>query len=446
MTKQSFFEKVTPELINYSAKDVFVLEIIQQEQYRQLTNASMLQVAEIEFKLVPLLVDIELTGIKIDTKKWEEIIAEASLNKEKILTEINKIVTVKENNLFSESSININSPKVLKQIFSNFGIEISDTSERTLKAIDHPIAQKLLEYRTYEKQLTSFGKEFLKHINIVTGRIHPAFQQIGADTGRFSCTKPNLQQIPAKFKKYRECFITEQDYSILACDYSQQELRILASLSGDPKFIQFYKDGVDLHAATASLMFDIPIDKVEKDTHRRIAKNINFGLVYGQGAKRLAETIGKTTEEAEALINKYFSQFTYIKEWLSKASQEAIINGYSKTMYGRKRYYNLPTESSPDRNELLSRIGRRGKNTPIQGTASDMMKIALIGIHEYLQSKSLLARIINVVHDEVVLEVKNDIAQTVAEEVKNIMVHAGESLINNVPITAEYGIHEFWQH
>ncbi|PIY17678.1 DNA polymerase I [Candidatus Dojkabacteria bacterium CG_4_10_14_3_um_filter_Dojkabacteria_WS6_41_9] len=256
-----------------------------------------------------------------------------------------------------------------------------------------------------------------------TSRVHPSFQQIGADTGRFSCNKPNLQQIPVN-EAYRKCFCAPQGRKIIACDYSQQELRILASLSGDPKFIKFYEDGVDLHTATASMMFNIPMEQVEKDKHRKIAKTINFGLAYGQGAKNLGETIGVDEQEATRMIDKYFAQFTYIRDWLEQAAVNAQRNGYLKTLLNRKRFYEIPEKWDRDYRRIMSSIGRKGKNTPIQGIGVDMIKMALVKIHQRLQEQKLDAFLINVVHDEIVVEASERDAVKVGKIVKEAMEEA----------------------
>jgi len=404
-----------------------VLPLIYRRQKWELQNNELTQLADLEFDVCKVVAEMELRGIYVNVWAWREIIVSCELQKKQVVDEISELLGGKSKAtltfVFEEPAINLNSTKVLKQIFSSFGITVSSTGDAELAKISHPLAELLRKYRKYEKQLSSFGESFLAMIRHETSRVHPSFQQIGADTGRFSCNKPNLQQIPVN-EAYRKCFCAPQGRKIIACDYSQQELRILASLSGDPKFIKFYEDGVDLHTATASMMFNIPMEQVEKDKHRKIAKTINFGLAYGQGAKNLGETIGVDEQEATRMIDKYFAQFTYIRDWLEQAAVNAQRNGYLKTLLNRKRFYEIPEKWDRDYRRIMSSIGRKGKNTPIQGIGVDMIKMALVKIHQRLQEQKLDAFLINVVHDEIVVEASERDAVKVGKIVKEAMEEA----------------------
>ena len=427
MTIETFDQKVTSEMLEYSARDVQVLPLIYRRQKWELQNNELTQLADLEFDVCKVVAEMELRGIYVNVWAWREIIVSCELQKKQVVDEISELLGGKSKAtltfVFEEPAINLNSTKVLKQIFSSFGITVSSTGDAELAKISHPLAELLRKYRKYEKQLSSFGESFLAMIRHETSRVHPSFQQIGADTGRFSCNKPNLQQIPVN-EAYRKCFCAPQGRKIIACDYSQQELRILASLSGDPKFIKFYEDGVDLHTATASMMFNIPMEQVEKDKHRKIAKTINFGLAYGQGAKNLGETIGVDEQEATRMIDKYFAQFTYIRDWLEQAAVNAQRNGYLKTLLNRKRFYEIPEKWDRDYRRIMSSIGRKGKNTPIQGIGVDMIKMALVKIHQRLQEQKLDAFLINVVHDEIVVEASERDAVKVGKIVKEAMEEA----------------------
>jgi len=447
MTLSTFDERISKDLIEYSAKDVQLLPLIYEKQKWKLEDSELTDIAELEFKVCKVVSEMELKGVYVDAQAWKKIIKNCELQSKRIQEEINKLLLSEGlgNGLFEDLSINLNSTKVLKEIFSKLGIEILATGDADLALVDHPLAGLLREYRKYEKQLSSFGDSFLALIRKETGRIYPSFQQIGADTGRFSCNNPNLQQVPAD-EEYRKCFCAPKGRKIISCDYSQQELRILASLSGDPKFIKFYEDGIDLHTATASMMFNIPMEKVEKETHRKIAKTINFGLAYGQGAKKLGVTIGVDEEEAKKMIEKYFSQFTYIRDWLNNAALEAQRLGYSKTLMRRKRFYIIPEKSNPDYKQLMSAIGRKGKNTPIQGSGVDMIKLVLVKIFNRLKEAKLDAFLINVVHDEIIAEASEEDAEMAADIIKEAMIEAGKELAPNVPILAEEGIGEYWKH
>jgi DNA polymerase-1 len=273
-----------------------------------------------------------------------------------------------------------------------------------------------------------------------TGRIHPDFNQIGADTGRFSCTNPNIQQIPAT-SDFRQCFIPAPGYKLVTCDYSQAELRILAQLSQDPAFVEAFQSGGDLHRLTASQMFQVPPDLVDKK-QRSAAKVINFGLAYGRGPAALGVQLGVSTEEAKSLIDQYFKAYAGIQRWLDHAGKEAVRKGYSITLLGRKRYYAPLDTHDPDYNKKRASIERQGKNSPIQGANADMTKLALIGLHEALQGYD--ARVVNTVHDEIVVEAKEDQAEAVCTIVEHEMVKAGQQLLTLVPVVADAKIADFW--
>jgi hypothetical protein len=280
---------------------------------------------------------------------------------------------VPQQSLFGGPAINLNSNSQLLETFGRMGLDLPDTMEATLLRYDHPAIKKLLEYRSHEKTISAFGEKLLELIHAKTGRIHPDFNQLGADTGRFSCTNPNVQQIPAT-SDFRSCFVAPEGYKLITCDYSQAELRILAQLSEDPAFIDAFCSGGDLHTLTASQMFQIPPDQVAKP-QRSAAKVINFGLAYGRGPAALGGQLGVSTEEAKRLIDQYFKAYAGIGRWLDKAARDAVRKGYSITMLGRKRYYRELDSSDPDYNRQRASVERQGKNSPIQGCLPGHIRI-----------------------------------------------------------------------
>jgi DNA polymerase-1 len=339
----------------------------------------------------------------------------------------------------------LNSGTQLMEAFATLGVDLPDTMEASLVKFDHPAVAKLLEYRQHEKTLSAFGENVLGLINPKTGRIHPSFQQYGADTGRFSCTRPNVQQIPAT-SDFRKCFIAAPGYKLVTCDYSQAELRILAELSGDEAFVSAFKSGQDLHTLTASQMFGVPVDQVQK-SQRSAAKAINFGLAYGMGPGGLAPRLGVSLDESKALISKYFAAYPGVQRWLDKAAKDSVRLGYSVTPLGRKRFYNMPDESLKRTNEdewrkQISAIERQGKNSPIQGSNADMTKLALINLRTALRGWD--ARTVNTVHDEIVVEAREDQAEEVKHIVEKAMIEAGEALLKEVPIMADASIADYW--
>jgi hypothetical protein len=260
-----------------------------------------------------------------------------------------------------------------------------------------------------------------------------------------NCTRPNVQQIPAT-SDFRKCFVAAPGYRLVTSDYSQAELRILAELSGDPAFVGAFRSGQDLHTLTASQMFGVPVDQVQKP-QRSAAKAINFGLAYGMGPGGLAPRLGVTLDEAKDLISKYFKAYPGVQRWLDKAGRDAVRTGYSITPLGRKRFYTLPDESLKRNNEdewrkQIAAIERQGKNSPIQGCNADMTKLALINLRAALNGWD--ARTVNTVHDEIVVEVREDQAEEVKHIVEHAMVSAGEAILKDVPIVAEAAVADYW--
>ncbi|HEX8217732.1 MAG TPA: DNA polymerase [Chloroflexia bacterium] len=564
------------EQLHYAARDAFIMIPIWRLQKQELKKHRLEDVADLEFRCIAAVGDLELAGVQIDTVKWRKIIEDVALHRERTAVELSEMLqpATMQATMFGIPSINLNSSTQLMEVFSKLGVDLPDTSEATLSKFNHPAVAKLLEYRSHEKTLSAFGENVLGLINPKTGRIHPDFNQHGADTGRFSCTRPNVQQIPAT-SDFRKCFVASEGYKLITCvaegtrvlttrglipieqvvvgdqaiqedgstrlvqrvlnqgekptlrlrtalgyelvatpehrvrilnadgdylweevgrlqeastvaikigsssafegakvrqlthrsgisrttnqllantrnrgsvvtaaiaervrvaspeaashlglhhlldnsmlfdrivevsqagvqrvydltiegtstyltqgfvshncDYSQAELRILAELSGDPGFVGAFQSGDDLHSLTASQMFGVPLAQVQK-SQRSAAKAINFGLAYGMGPGGLAPRLGVTLDEAKELIARYFKAYPGVQQWLEKAGRDAVRNGYSITMLGRKRFYNIPDEGLKKINEdewrkQIAAIERQGKNSPIQGCVSGDTRI-----------------------------------------------------------------------
>jgi DNA polymerase I-like protein with 3'-5' exonuclease and polymerase domains len=438
---------LAPEQLHYAARDAFIMIPIYRLQQIELKKHKLLQVAELEFRCIAAVGDMELAGVQIDVERWRKIIADVAVQRDKSQEELSELLAPAsmQATMFGVPSINLNSNMQLIDAFAKLGVELPDTMEATLLKYNHPAVTKLLEYRGHEKTLSAFGENVLSLINPKTGRIHPDFNQYGADTGRFSCTKPNIQQIPAT-SDFRKCFIAAEGYKLVTCDYSQAELRILAELSQDVAFVEAFRSGQDLHTLTASQMFGVPVDQVQKP-QRSAAKAINFGLAYGMGPGGLAPRLGVTLDEAKELINRYFKAYPGIQRWLDKAGKDAVRLGYSATPLGRKRFYNMPDESLKRFNEdewrrQIAAIERQGKNTPIQGSNADMTKLALINLRAALQGWD--ARTVNTVHDEIVVEARVDQAEEVKHIVEGAMIGAGQAILKDVPIVADASLADYW--
>jgi DNA polymerase-1 len=443
--RTSFIDKTgefSHDQLRYAARDALVLFTIYAQQREKLKQEKMLEVALLEFKTVIAVSEMELAGCLIDQGRWRKIIDSAQAERDRSAHELGALLAdaIPQQSLFGGPAINLNSNTQLLETFGRMGLDLPDTMEATLQKHDHPAIKKLLEYRGFEKMLSAFGEKFLDLIHPTTGRIHPDFNQIGADTGRFSCTNPNVQQIPAT-SDFRACFVAAPGYKLITCDYSQAELRILAQLSEDPAFVEAFQSGGDLHQLTASQMYQVPPDLVDKK-QRGAAKVINFGLAYGRGPAALGVQLGVSTDGAKKLIDQYFKAYSGIQRWLDKAGRDAVRRGYSVTLYGRKRYYAELDDRDPEYNKKRASIERQGKNSPIQGANADMTKLALVGLNEALQGYD--ARVVNTVHDEIVVEARAEQAEAVCKIVEHEMVKAGAKIITLVPVVADAKIADYW--
>jgi len=441
----------SPKHLKYAASDILMLFPIFEKQLEKIRKEELTKTAQLEFAVMPVVAEMEIKGSHIDVPKWRANLEELKKKRDELAIQIQEAIRpfypTEQMDLFGRAVdvININSQQQLMDLFNNkLHLNMPATGEEYLSQADHPVAKMMLEYRGVEKLISAFGENLLAKIHPKTGRLHPDFMQLGADTGRFSCSSPNLQQIP-KESTFRSCFTAPEGYKLVTADYSQVELRILAEASLDPVMLKAYDEGLDLHQYTASKMFNIPFDEVTKQ-QRSNAKSINFGLMYGRGASSLAAQIGCSVEEGKTLLDSYFASYKGVKMWLDKVAKDAVSRGYSVTLGGRKRWYNIPDLSDPMYEKLVANIGRQGKNTPIQGTSADITKYALVFIHKKIKELGIDAAIIHTVHDEIVVEVRQDQAEAWKEFQQAEMMRAGQVLLKRVPVTAEAAISDVWEH
>lgn len=399
---------------------------------------------EVETPLIPVLTDMEFEGVKVDTdflKQYSNEIAQ-------------DIVALKDEILSTCGvQFNIDSPKQLGDVlFEKMGIKYPgkktksgqySTDEETLQKLagEHPIVEKLLDYREFTKLKSTYVDALPNLINPKTYRLHTTFNQAIAATGRLSSVNPNLQNIPIKTergKKIRKAFIQkDENHTILSADYSQIELRIVASISEDENMIDAFKKNLDIHAATAANVFSVALDEVTSEM-RRQAKMVNFGIIYGISAFGLAQRLGISRTEAAALIEQYFIKYSGIKKYMDDTIQFAREHGYVETLLGRRRYLrdinagNWTIRGFAERNAI---------NAPIQGTAADMIKVAMINIHQQLSAQKMQSKMILQVHDELLFDVylpeKEEIQQIVVSEMKN-------ALPLQVPIEVSAGFGNNW--
>jgi DNA polymerase-1 len=304
----------------------------------------------------------------------------------------------------------------------------------------HPIIDKITEFRELAKLKNTYVDALPELAEPNANRIHTSFNQTITATGRLSSSDPNLQNIPIRTplgNEIRKAFISGRGQRFISIDYSQVELRVIASLANDPVMIDTFKRNEDIHARTASAIHGVPLEQVTKEL-RRTAKEVNFGVIYGLGSTGLAERQGISREQAKAFIEKYFSTYAKIKEWIDQTKQFAAERGYVETLFGRRRY--LPEIQSPNP-MLRAQAERVAVNMPVQGTAADLMKIAMLSVAEQLPKKFPKARMLLQVHDELVLEAPATEAEAVGEFVRATMEGVAQL---RVPITAEAEIGKNW--
>ncbi len=396
----------------------------------------------IESPLIKILADMEYTGINVD----KEYLHELSNKWQKKLD----IITHKVYNLAGEE-FNLNSPKQLGVIlFEKIGLPVIkktktgySTGINVLERLKdkHEIIPLIMDYRHWSKLISTYTEALPPLINSKTGRIHTSFNQMVTATGRLSSTDPNLQNIPIRTeegRQIRKAFIpTGEDWLLLAADYSQVELRVLAEISNDKELKSAFKEGLDIHTETASKIFAVSAEDVTANM-RRHAKVINFGIAYGMSSYGLSRDLNISRDEAAEYIEKYFERFSAVKKYMEAVKKQAREKGYVKTMFNRRRY--IPDIKS--RNYHKRKYAERAAiNTPIQGTAADIMKMAMIDLYKAINDSKLEARLLLQVHDEIVLEVKKDYLIQIAALVKDKM----ENTVNlNVPLIVDIQVGDNW--
>jgi DNA polymerase-1 len=435
-----FSQVKTEKLFNYSCEDAdFTFRLVKKLK-PLLKEKSLLKLfEEIEMPLVPVLVKMENNGIKLNKKILEEM--------EKKISKTIKNLENKIHDLAGEY-FNINSTKQLKIIlFEKLDLPkelvkktktgLSTAADELKKLKDyHPIIPLLLEYRELVKLKSTYIDALPELINKKTNRIHTSFNQTITATGRLSSTEPNLQNIPIKSelgRGIRKAFVAEKGNKLLALDYSQIELRLAAHLSSDEKMIKAFKNKEDIHTATAAQINRVEIKDVTKQM-RREAKAVNFGILYGQGPHGLAQSADMNYFKAKEFIDKYFEIYGGVKKYIANSQESARNTGYAETMFGRRRY--LP-EINSSVGMLRKGAERMAVNTPLQGTAADMIKVAMIKINKELPDSKMLIQ----VHDELIFEVKKEEISKFAPKIKNIMENV---LKLKVPIIVDIKTGDNW--
>ena len=425
----------------YAAKDAELMLPLFEKLTAGLRELGLEEVAALEFECILPMAAMELAGMALDADCWRALVVNLERAHDVLSDQLRRELAagVLQLNLFGEPpNINLDSPTQVTDALANMGIKVEGTRSWQLQLLakDHPAVEKLLEYRSVQKLLSSYGLALLDHINPATGRIHADFRQMGATGGRMSCSDPNLQQVP-NTPEYRSCFRAPSGRKLVIADYSQIELRILADWSQDTALVKALLSGEDLHCVTASQMLGIPLEEVSKD-QRAAAKQLNYGIMYGLGAQGLGARIGCPLDEAEGLLRKYFEAYSGVAAFLRDAADRAVGDRESRTRSGRLIYFNF---DASDRSQVGS-IQRLGKNAPIQGSSADIIKRALALLYEAL--KPLDADIVNCIHDEIVVEASEAHAEECASILDREMVAAAREFISSVPVTVDIAIGDTW--
>ncbi len=427
--------------LEYAALDAMVVLTLHGKIAERLREMELEYVAQLEFNSIVPIAAMELAGVYLDAACWRAQMVRVKEQHTRVAEDLQHALNggVTQMALFASApQINLDSPQQVRDALNRLGIKVDDTRDWRLQkmAKQYPVLELLSEYRHLSKNLSSYGESILEFINPVTGRIHSNFRQIGTPTGRMTCTQPSLQQIPHT-KEYRSCFRAPQGRKLIVADYSQIELRILADFARDPALLKAFSSGEDLHRATASQMLRVPLDEVTSE-QREMAKRLNYGIIYGMGAEGLAGILEIAVDEAGKLMDRYFRTYAGIDRWLRNASEMAVREGRSRTASGRVWIYRFDTSS----HQQAAALRRVAKNTPIQGTSSDILKLAIRLVDDALQGRD--AQIINSIHDELVIECAAAIAEETAKLVSAAMVAAGKEFLKVVPVVAEAKIADAW--
>jgi DNA polymerase I len=452
--------------IDYALQDILYLPEIMKKQLKEIEFLDLQEILNIEMKAIPAVAWLELSGINVDLEKLKEIELFVAYEKKQSEETLLKELTRKETGIAVQLTLDNELPEIVPRINSPVSLleallakgydKLNGTSKKELsKYQGDSLVTEVQIYRKNEKLLSGFirpilgyekeGEEVLsRFVNTLTGKVHADFNQYGALSGRFSCTKPNMQQQPSRYEDWRHIYVASTGNKIIAADYSQIELRIIGQLSGDSKYIKAYQEKLDLHKETASQMFNVPLEQVTKQ-QRNIAKAINFGLNYGMGASGLKDKlkidvgIDVPEEEAKRLKNVFQKLYPSVTKYLYNAGEKGFLEGSVKTLGGR-----LCKTIDPDGKKVEEyTIKNRGKNLPVQGLCADMLKIAMGNIFLILEPKGV--RLINSVHDELVFECKAEESEEIGQIIKSEMEKAGNLFLIDLPCLVEVTIDNYWR-
>lgn len=434
----SFEDERVQKWMAYQAIVPYKIKSVLREKLKETGMESLYD--EMELPCLYALYEMEKNGIRVDGEALHQYGKKLRTRIEELTAEIHAM---------AGEEFNINSPKKLGEIlFEKLGLKNGkktktgySTSAEVLEKLKnaHPIIPKILEYRQLTKLNSTYAEGLTGYIR-ADGRIHGKFHQTVTVTGRISSADPNLQNIPTRMplgREIRKVFIPEEGSVFVDADYSQIELRVLAHMSGDAALIAAYKADEDIHAITASQVFDVPLDQVDS-TLRRKAKAVNFGIVYGISSFGLGQDLDISRKEAEGYIEKYFATYGKVKEFLDRTVEDAKKNGYTVTMFGRRR----PIPELASSNFMTRSFGERAAmNAPVQGTAADIIKIAMVRVNRRLKEEHLQSKLVLQIHDELIIETKKEELEIVQKILVEEMMHAADL---TVPLLVDANVGDSW--
>jgi DNA polymerase-1 len=443
---QGNMRDVDPTLVcEYAAEDADITLQLQQQFSPRLNETGTRNLfEEVEIPLIPVLAGMEREGIRIDLNSLREFSAQLEEEIRTIDKQIQEL---------AGTPFNVSSPRQVGDILFEV-LRIAEkpkktktgqyaTSEDILSKLSgkHPIIDRILDYRELVKLKSTYVDALPQLINPRTGRIHTTFNQVVAVTGRLSSDNPNLQNIPirtARGREVRKAFVArDSNHVLLSADYSQIELRIMAHLCKDPGLTEAFSDNLDIHSSTAAKVFGVSLEEVTSEMRRR-AKMVNFGIIYGISPFGLSERLNIPRKEAATIIENYFREYPLIKEYMESAVEQARSKGYVETLLGRRRYLRDINSQNPT---VRGFAERNAINAPIQGSAADMIKIAMIRLQKTLEERRLRSKLVLQVHDELVL----DVPREEIEEVKDLVVrHMESALPLSIPVLVESGTGNNW--
>lgn len=450
--------ELAPHQIIYASNDAAHLPALREELLKRGREKGLLRAYKLEFEAIWPTVCMELNGFKLDEAKWKSVTAKTREKLYKVQDQLMECLPPQVGDtpgLFDGvAHFNANSDEVMKERLKGVGITLpkimkaqADGSEIEVDTVlsdklaqvagQHKVLPLVIEYGMLSTAVSSYGRKFLRYINPHDGRLHADFRQIGTVTTRYTVKEPPLHGIPKK-SDHRECFVSEPGWKLVWADYSQIELRILAEFSGDENMLKAFREGLDLHAQTASLLFGVSYELVE-EIQRRRAKDLNFGLPYGVGPTRFAERAGIAVDTAKTWMGDHARKYPKSNMYLKNAATRARINGYCETMSGKIISFNFDRKDP----KQSSAVERHGKNYPIQGSSADITKTALRMVHDRMDHEN--AKLVNCVHDEIVLEVRDGHIEGQAAMLRAAMIEAGEVFLKTVPVVVDVEVNDFWR-